>query len=110
MQLAPEGIFDAAHPYPSFNVHDLHTVDNGVWQVRGRQRGSVLLACGKHMVLWGCAKTVNVLVSRHSQGSFTSKGCVLTHKQIDYGEVSMAKYLRIYGILIWQSIYAYMAY
>ncbi|KAF5835037.1 alkaline-phosphatase-like protein [Dunaliella salina] len=32
MQLAPLGTFDAAHPYPSFNVHDLHTVDNGVWQ------------------------------------------------------------------------------
>lgn len=33
MQLAPEGVFAAAHPYPSFNVMDLHTVDDGVWQV-----------------------------------------------------------------------------
>ncbi|KAF8072619.1 hypothetical protein HT031_000279 [Scenedesmus sp. PABB004] len=34
MQLAGAA-FDRAHPYPSFDVHDLHTVDDGVWEVRG---------------------------------------------------------------------------
>ncbi len=34
MQLVP-GAFVDAHPYPSFNVKDLHTVDDGVWQVNG---------------------------------------------------------------------------
>jgi predicted AlkP superfamily pyrophosphatase or phosphodiesterase len=33
MQLAQHA-FAEAYPYPSFNVHDLHTVDNGVWEVR----------------------------------------------------------------------------
>lgn len=32
MQLFPSH-FDKALPYPSFEVHDLHTVDDGVWQV-----------------------------------------------------------------------------
>lgn len=32
MQLAQDA-FTEAYPYPSFNVHDLHTVDDGVWQV-----------------------------------------------------------------------------
>ncbi len=32
MQLFPRQFHDAA-PYPSFNVQDLHTVDDGVWQV-----------------------------------------------------------------------------
>ena len=36
-QLAPAA-FARAWPYPSFNVKDLHTVDDGVWQVR-------LIAC-----------------------------------------------------------------
>ena len=31
-QLVP-GAFVRSYPYPSFNVHDLHTVDDGVWQV-----------------------------------------------------------------------------
>jgi phosphatidylinositol glycan class O len=33
MQLAKDA-FAEAHPYPSFDVHDLHTVDDGVWEVR----------------------------------------------------------------------------
>lgn len=33
MQLAKDA-FTEAYPYPSFDVHDLHTVDNGVWEVR----------------------------------------------------------------------------
>jgi hypothetical protein len=33
MQLAQHA-FAEAYPYPSFNVHDLHTVDDGVWEVR----------------------------------------------------------------------------
>jgi hypothetical protein len=33
MQLAQHA-FTEAYPYPSFNVHDLHTVDDGVWEVR----------------------------------------------------------------------------
>lgn len=33
MQLFPHQFGDAA-PFPSFNVQDLHTVDNGVWEVR----------------------------------------------------------------------------
>lgn len=33
MQLFPSQFADAA-PFPSFNVQDLHTVDNGVWEVR----------------------------------------------------------------------------
>jgi hypothetical protein len=32
MQLAKDA-FAEAHPYPSFDVHDLHTVDDGVWEV-----------------------------------------------------------------------------
>lgn len=32
MQLAKDA-FVEAHPYPSFDVHDLHTVDDGVWEV-----------------------------------------------------------------------------
>jgi hypothetical protein len=32
MQLAKD-VFAEAHPYPSFDVHDLHTVDDGVWEV-----------------------------------------------------------------------------
>lgn len=32
-QLLPEA-FTESHPYPSFNVKDLHTVDDGVWEVR----------------------------------------------------------------------------
>jgi predicted AlkP superfamily pyrophosphatase or phosphodiesterase len=32
MQLAQHA-FAEAHPYPSFNVQDLHTVDDGVWEV-----------------------------------------------------------------------------
>jgi GPI ethanolamine phosphate transferase 3 subunit O len=31
MQLFP-GQFASARPFPSFNVHDLDTVDDGVWQ------------------------------------------------------------------------------
>jgi phosphatidylinositol glycan class O len=34
MQLAPRALFSSAEPYPSFNILDLHTVDNGVWAVR----------------------------------------------------------------------------
>ena len=33
MQLFPSQ-FGRAAPFPSFNVQDLHTVDDGVWQVR----------------------------------------------------------------------------
>jgi predicted AlkP superfamily pyrophosphatase or phosphodiesterase len=33
MQLFPHQ-FGTAAPFPSFNVQDLHTVDNGVWEVR----------------------------------------------------------------------------
>lgn len=43
MQLA-QGSFAEAYPFPSFNVHDLHTVDDGVWEVRPPQQ------------LRGCAK------------------------------------------------------
>jgi phosphatidylinositol glycan class O len=32
MQLAQHA-FAEAYPYPSFNVQDLHTVDDGVWEV-----------------------------------------------------------------------------
>jgi hypothetical protein len=32
MQLAKE-VYTEAYPYPSFDVNDLHTVDDGVWQV-----------------------------------------------------------------------------
>jgi hypothetical protein len=32
MQMMPDA-FDQAFPYPSFNVKDLHTVDDGVWEV-----------------------------------------------------------------------------
>jgi hypothetical protein len=32
-QLLPEA-FTESHPYPSFTVKDLHTVDDGVWEVR----------------------------------------------------------------------------
>lgn len=32
MQLFPHQ-FGTAAPFPSFNVQDLHTVDNGVWEV-----------------------------------------------------------------------------
>jgi hypothetical protein len=40
-QLAPDA-FDWAWPYPSFNVKDLHSVDDGVWQVRAKKNtGSV---------------------------------------------------------------------
>ena len=35
MQLLPDA-FELQHPFPSFNVKDLHTVDDGVWQVRVR--------------------------------------------------------------------------
>ena len=34
LQLFPSA-FALAQPFPSFNVHDLHTVDDGVWEVRG---------------------------------------------------------------------------
>ena len=33
MQMAPWAFKAGAHPFPSFNVMDLDTVDNGVWQV-----------------------------------------------------------------------------
>lgn len=33
VQITPDA-FAESHPYPSFNVKDLHTVDNGVWEVR----------------------------------------------------------------------------
>jgi hypothetical protein len=33
MQMVPWAFEAGAHPYPSFNVMDLDTVDNGVWQV-----------------------------------------------------------------------------
>ncbi len=36
MQLFPTQFADDQRPYPSFNVHDLDTVDNGVWEVRSR--------------------------------------------------------------------------
>lgn len=38
LQLFPpsSGVLAAAHPYPSLVVRDLHTVDDGVWTVRGR--------------------------------------------------------------------------
>lgn len=35
MQLFPDQ-FTEALPYPSFEVHDLHTVDDGVWQVNSQ--------------------------------------------------------------------------
>ena len=34
MQLFNKSQFVDARPYPSFNVQDLHTVDDGVWQVK----------------------------------------------------------------------------
>jgi predicted AlkP superfamily pyrophosphatase or phosphodiesterase len=34
MQLIPADLFTVAEPYPSFNILDLHTVDDGVWKVR----------------------------------------------------------------------------
>lgn len=40
MQLAQHA-FAEAYPYPSFNVHDLHTVDDGVWEVRAAARQPV---------------------------------------------------------------------
>lgn len=30
------GAFNIAYPYPSFNVKDLHTVDDGVWEVSAK--------------------------------------------------------------------------
>ncbi len=33
MQLFPTQFAGSQQPFPSFNVHDLDTVDNGVWQV-----------------------------------------------------------------------------
>lgn len=33
MQLS-RGSFERAYPFPSFNVKDLDTVDDGVWEVR----------------------------------------------------------------------------
>lgn len=33
MQIAPWAFAAGAHPFPSFNVLDLHTVDQGVMQV-----------------------------------------------------------------------------
>ena len=33
LQLFPSA-FALAQPFPSFNVHDLHTVDDGVWEAR----------------------------------------------------------------------------
>jgi len=35
-QLSP-GAFEWSWPYPSFNVKDLHSVDDGVWQVGVRE-------------------------------------------------------------------------
>lgn len=57
MQLAPD-LFDKAHPYPSFNVKDLHTVDDGVWKVC---TGSFLKGVA---VLYNCPCTLE-LQSRH---------------------------------------------
>ena len=34
MQLFPTQFARSQQPFPSFNVHDLDTVDNGVWQVK----------------------------------------------------------------------------
>ena len=47
MQLRPDA-YAAAHPYPSFNVKDLHTVDDGVWKVRGGGGGCSTLRCGMY--------------------------------------------------------------
>jgi phosphatidylinositol glycan class O len=33
MQLLPLELFSVAEPHPSFNILDLHTVDDGVWKV-----------------------------------------------------------------------------
>lgn len=33
-QLAPASSYHGCHTFPSFDVHDLHTVDDGVWRVR----------------------------------------------------------------------------
>ena len=33
MQMAPWAFAAGSHPFPSFNVMDLHTVDEGVWKV-----------------------------------------------------------------------------
>ena len=35
MQMAPWAFAAGSHPFPSFNVMDLHTVDEGVWKVPG---------------------------------------------------------------------------
>eukprot|EP00775_Hariotina_reticulata_P010467 gene10467-10625_t len=48
MQLAKD-VYTEAHPYPSFDVNDLHTVDDGVWQhlpeaLRHPERWDVLIA------------------------------------------------------------------
>ncbi|GFH07713.1 uncharacterized protein HaLaN_02552, partial [Haematococcus lacustris] len=32
LQLLPPALFSQALPLPSLNIHDLHTVDDGVWQ------------------------------------------------------------------------------
>ncbi len=41
MQMAPWAFAAGAHPFPSFNVMDLHTVDNGVWQVGTHREAEV---------------------------------------------------------------------
>lgn len=54
MQLAKDA-FSEAYPYPSFNVHDLHTVDDGVWQV-----GVIHNACcGSGLQESGCMTPVH---------------------------------------------------
>ncbi len=48
-QLAPPSSYHGCHTFPSFDVHDLHTVDDGVWRVRlcagrgGQRSGSCVV-------------------------------------------------------------------
>lgn len=60
MQLAQHA-FTEAYPYPSFNVHDLHTVDDGVWEV-------------SHLMSHSVGPIFSSIVSRHSTINTTYSG------------------------------------
>ena len=55
MQLFPTQFAGSQQPFPSFNVHDLDTVDNGVWRVRNAR-------CLSTMYVGHCI-TVNLIKS-----------------------------------------------
>ncbi|KAG2425616.1 hypothetical protein HYH02_014990 [Chlamydomonas schloesseri] len=72
-QLAPPSSYHGCHTFPSFDVHDLHTVDDGVWrEVWPYLRRTGSCSCG-NSTLGTCAKAGGGCADAHSGSGSAGK-------------------------------------